>query len=218
MANGAMDRRFALAGQQLRRQEQSQAEKEKEALRRRFASTGSLGSGASIKAEQMAQQESSKRFGEGSRQLEMAKLGEQARQEEIEQARAFQMKEREATQKYGTGEREASQLFAAEQAGLGREFTTSEREAAQKYGSIEARRGRDFAAEQNRMNRRLQQQGIDLQREEFEINKLVSLFNMGGDYAESVRQLFAKLVPGAHPYQYANVKSGGNVMPSVSIN
>ena len=90
MANSAMDRRFQMAGQQLKRQESQREQQEKEALKRRFAATGSLGSGASIKAEGLVGEASSKRLAEGRQQVEMAKLGEQARQEDITSQRAFQ--------------------------------------------------------------------------------------------------------------------------------
>jgi hypothetical protein len=39
MANSAMDRRFQMAGQQLKRQESQREQQEKEALKRRFAAT-----------------------------------------------------------------------------------------------------------------------------------------------------------------------------------
>jgi hypothetical protein len=205
MANGAMDRRYALASEQLRRKEQMQAEKEKEALQRRFAATGSLSSGASIKAEQMASQESAKRFGEAQGELEMARLGEQAQQEEIEKQRQFQRGEREAGQMFASGEREAGQMFASgereagqmfasEQAELQRKFTSGERLSAQEFAKLQAGEQMKFAREQNRMNRRLQEQGIDLQKKEFEINKLVSLFNMGGGAATSAKNALASIL------------------------
>jgi hypothetical protein len=220
MANGAMDRRYALASEQLRRKEQMQAEKEKEALQRRFAATGSLSSGASIKAEQMASQESAKRFGEAQGQLEMSRLGEQAQQEEIEKQRQFQRGEREAGQMFASGEREAGQTFAGEQAELQRKFTSGERLSAQEFAALQSGKQMEFAKEQNRMNRRIQEQGIDLQKKELEINKLVTLFSMGGDYEESARQLLSKLIPGANPYMNKiepEINVGrGSVMPSYS--
>jgi hypothetical protein len=218
MANGAMDRRYALASQQMRRQEQQQSEKEKEALRRRFAAQGGLGSGASIKAEQVAGQESAKRLGQAESQLEMSRLGEQARQEEIEQARAFQ-----------AGESQKGRLFAGEQSQLGRDFAGSQSQLTRDFqgeqsqltrdfqgeqsqlgrdfAGSQSQLGRDFASEQNRMNRNLQQQGIDLQKQEFEINKLVSLFNMKGDTAAQVRDLFANML-GIKPSESSKVGSG----------
>jgi hypothetical protein len=194
MANGAMDRRYALASEQLRRKEQMQAEKEKEALQRRFAATGSLSSGASIKAEQMASQESAKRFGEAQGQLEMSRLGEQAQQEEIEKQRQFQRGEREAGQMFASGEREAGQTFAGEQAELQRKFTSGERLSAQEFAKLQAGEQMKFAERQNELNRALQQQGIDLQGKEFEINKLVSLFNMGGNAATAAKNALASIL------------------------
>ena len=87
---GAMDRRFQMAEQQLRRKELQREQQEKEGLKRKFASLGALGSGASIKAESQAGEAASRRMAEGSQKIEMARLGEQARQEDVEAQRAFQ--------------------------------------------------------------------------------------------------------------------------------
>jgi len=205
MANGAMDRRYALASQQMRRQEQQQSEKEKEALRRRFAAQGGLGSGASIKAEQVAGQESAKRLGQAESQLEMSRLGEQARQEEIEQARSFQRAERLGGQEFSGGlaqkqmdlTREQGDLTRSLQSRLHGESLGSQKElqlSAQEHAAGLAKKQMDLTREQNQLNRNLQQQGIDLQKEEFAINKLVSLFNMGGDSAKNVRDYLASIL------------------------
>ena len=90
----AIDRRFQIAEQNLRRKELQREQQEKEGLKRKFASIGGLGSGASIKAELAAGEAASRRMSEGKQQIEVAKLGEQARQEEIAANRAFQTSER----------------------------------------------------------------------------------------------------------------------------
>jgi hypothetical protein len=62
MANTAMERRYGLLSKQMERQETQQTEQEKEALRRRFAAMGGLGSGASIKAESLAGEAGARRL------------------------------------------------------------------------------------------------------------------------------------------------------------
>ena len=198
MATSAMDRRFEIAGQQLKRQESEREQLEKEALRRRFAATGSLGSGASIKAEQLAGEGASKRLAQGAQQIEIAKLGEQARQEDIQGQRAFQ-----------SSEREAGQTFAGGQAQLGREFATSERIGGQTFASGERQAGQTFAGEQRQLSadegrdlalelqRRkdvMAQKGLDFQEKEFKINELVSLFNMGGTEGQAARSRLANML------------------------
>ena len=213
-----MDRRYALASQQMRRQEQQQSEKEKEALRRRFAAQGGLGSGASIKAEQVAGQESAKRLGQAESQLEMSRLGEQARQEEIAEQRKYQTGERLGTQEFSGVlaqkqmdlTREQGDLTRSLQGRLHGESLSSQKElqlSAQEHAAGLAKKQMDLTREQNQLNRNLQQQGIDLQKQEFEINKLVSLFNMKGDTAAQVRDLFANML-GIKPSESSKVGSG----------
>lgn len=138
MANDAIGRRYALLNKQLQQTEGRQLQQEQDALSRRFAAIGGLGSGASIKADQMASQESSRRLSQGKQALGVAEADERFKQEEIEKGRAFQ-----------TSERVGSQDFAAGQAGLQRQFQTGERLG-----------GQEFQSSENALSRRLQEAGL----------------------------------------------------------
>ena len=149
----AMDRRFEIASNQLKKNESQTKQQEKEALQRRFASMGGLGSGASIKTEQMAEQASGKRLAEGMGNIEMSKLAEQARQEEIAQQQAYGTSERQAGQAYGTSERQAGQAFGTSERMAGQAYGSMERKAGQAYGTSERQAGQAFAGDQAAMAR-----------------------------------------------------------------
>jgi len=154
MANGndAISRRFSLLEKELEQKQRGQTQQQKEGLRRRFAAQGGLGSGASIKAEQLAEKEGQKRIGEARGQLGIAEAGERQRQQEVREQRAFQ-----------TSERLGGQQFAGGQAQLGRQFQRGERLGGQEFTSGQAQLGRDFAGRQSALQRALQERGLTLQ-------------------------------------------------------
>jgi hypothetical protein len=162
MANGndAISRRFSLLEKELEQKQRGQTQQQKEGLRRRFAAQGGLGSGAAIKAEQIAEKEGQKRIGEARGQLGIAEAGERQRQQELREQRAFQ-----------TSERLGGQQFAGGQARLGREFQRGERLGGQEFAGGQARLGREFqrgerlgsqqfAGQQSALQRALQERGL----------------------------------------------------------
>jgi len=169
----ALQRRYDVLGQQVQREERQRTGQEQEALQRRFASMGALGSGASVRAEQTAQEEGAKRFGQAKLGIETARLGEEQRFAEVEEGRQYSTAERIAAQKYGSAERQASQKFASSEALKGRDFATSEREAAQIFTSKESGKAytrqqklldktQGFQAKENALNRDLTSRELDM--------------------------------------------------------
>jgi hypothetical protein len=181
---------------------------------------------------------SSKRLAEGRQQVEMAKLGEQARQEDITSQRAFQSGEAlkgrdfageqsqlgrdfagsqgQLTRDFQAGESQKGRLFAGEQGQLTRDFAGSQSQLTRDFQGSQSQLTRDFAGEQGDLTRGLQQQGIDLQQEEFAINKLVSLFNMGGDSAKNVRDYLASILGVGMPTQtQVGITNSSEGQPSV---
>ena len=208
-SNSAMDRRFEISSQRLKQKEAQQLQQEQEGLKRRFAATGSLGSGASIKAESVASEASNRRLSEGQQQIEFAKLGEEARQEDITSQRAFQTGERVGGQEFAGGQAAIGRKFAAGESKLGRDFAGEQSQLGRDFTAGESKLGRDFAGEQARkaadegrnlaielqgMKDVMTQKGIDIQLDELEISKLVSLFNMGGTEGDRARKELAKLL------------------------
>lgn len=135
MANGASDRRFEILRQKAEREARAATQEQTQSLRRQFARTGGIGSGAFIKASQQAEERGAKRLGAAREGIEFARLGELERERQIKAGREF-----------ATSEREAGQTFAAAEALKGRAFATSEREAAEKFASAEAELGRRFTS------------------------------------------------------------------------
>lgn len=131
--NDAISQRYEMLKRQQRQQSNQQVQQETEALKRRFASLGALGSGAQIKTEQLARQQAAKYLSEGEANLGIAESYERQQQQELEKQRAFQ-----------TSERLGTQQFTAEQAGLGRQFTTSERLGGQDWKSAQDELARRF--------------------------------------------------------------------------
>lgn len=102
---------FGVARERVKQAGNQDAQAQADALRRRFASIGNLGSGASIKAEQQATEGAQARAAQAVEQVDSAEQAERARVKDVEEARAYQTQEREATQQYATKEREAGQIF-----------------------------------------------------------------------------------------------------------
>ena len=166
---------YALARRRIKGESQASQQTTKDALARRFASLGNLNSGARIKIEQKAQDQSEGQLNNALEGVDAAEQAELARRREVQLGREFQTSERLGSEKFASGERLGSekfasgerlgaQDFAALQAKLGRDFTTSEREAIQRYSTserlgsqdfagTEARYGRDFAADQGKIER-----------------------------------------------------------------
>lgn len=147
MANGQIDpdARFKRLREQAKQETTAGTQARKEALQRRFAQAGLLGSGAAIKQEQIAEKEGQSALARRLGQIESAQESEALRRQEIEAGRKFQ-----------AGEAEKQRGFAAEQAGLGREFAKGERLAGQEFAAGQAGIGREFAAEQQRLGREFQ--------------------------------------------------------------
>lgn len=149
MATDAISRRYALLNKQLQQSENRNLQTEQDALSRRFASIGGLGSGASIKAGQISNQASARRVQEGKTALAASEADERFKQEEIEKGRAFQTSERLGSQEYASGE-------ASEQ----RKFLTGERLGSQTYATGEREESQKFTAGENSLSRRLQEAGL----------------------------------------------------------
>ena len=140
--DNASDKRFDILKRRLQSDVKGQTQQQQEGLKRRFAAIGGLSSGAAIKQQQLAEQRGGQQLQRAGETVELARLGEQARQQEVEAGRKFQ-----------AGESALQRKFAGEQAGLGREFATSERLGSQEYGGAQSQLARNFAANQSKKGR-----------------------------------------------------------------
>ena len=119
----------------------AQSQMDDDAMKRRFAAQGRIGSGAYIKQAQIAADQQAQRQGSQFMDIDAAEAQELQRQKEVGEGRQFQTSEREASQRYGSGEREASQ----------------------KYGTSERMGSQGFTAEQAAMARAIQQEQFNKQ-------------------------------------------------------
>lgn len=172
-----LDKRYDVIKQRLESQARAGAQEKDDAIKRRFAAMGNLGSGAYVKTAQNAQNETQKNILEAGQNVDMQKEAELQRLTEVDEGRKYATSERVAgqgfqesmlgkQQAYGTSERIAGQgfqegilgkqqSFAATQADIQRKYGTSEREAGQLYASGERR-----AAEKYNTSERLAAQGF----------------------------------------------------------
>jgi hypothetical protein len=136
---------FEVARKRAAQQEASNLQGQNDAIKRRMASMGGGPSGAMVKLENQARDDSAKRLADANEGIDVQEHAENRRIAEIKEGRDFQRGEREASQLFSRGEREASQLFGSGEAEKGRLFSRGEREAAQTWQSGEAKLGREFA-------------------------------------------------------------------------
>lgn len=128
-----LGQRFRLAREQAKRDAQQGGQQQVEALQRRFASLGSTGSGQAVKLEQQARQQALGQQAANVRQIDVAELGERARQNEILQGQEFQSGEAAKQRDFAASENLLNRKFQAEEARLGREYATAEAEKARTF-------------------------------------------------------------------------------------
>ncbi len=117
---------FDYQRQKAAQSENTQLQRQKDALARRAASLGGAPGGAFDKQNALAADESAQRLASANEGINQAADAEGRRLKEVQEGR-----------QYSTSEREASQNFGAGQAALQRAYGTSERLGSQAYGTSE---------------------------------------------------------------------------------
>lgn len=125
--------RYELMRQRASRQGRTAIEDQSEAMKRRFAASGGLGSGASMRVMSQVEQKGQQQLAENLQGVDLAQAQEQYQEAEQEKGRQFSRAEREAAQAFGAGEAEKQRGFAM-----------TEREAAQKFAANESTLGREL--------------------------------------------------------------------------
>ena len=148
---------FELARRRASQRSGAETQAQQGALKRRFATLGGLGSGASIKADQQVAEQGAQRVQQATEGIDVAEAQDTARKEEIQEARKFQTSERMGQQEFARGERLGSQEFGAGQAQIGREFQTSERIGGQKFANAQRLGSEIFAGAQSQLQRDMAQ-------------------------------------------------------------
>ena len=158
--------RFERLRQRAKQEQSATTQQQKEALQRRFAALGQLGSGADIKTGQLAEEAGQKQLGrvqEGIRNIEEEDI---LRRQEIKAQREFQASEAAKGRQFAAEQAEIArqagleqlgvqQEFAAEQAKLGRDFQSSEALAARTQQAEQWQKQFDAQADQFEQNLKL---------------------------------------------------------------
>lgn len=184
---------FDVARKRAAQSEQANLQTQKSALERRAAQLGGGPSGALIKQERIAADESAQRLQGANEGINAQEMQERGRIQEIKEGRAFARSERLGSQgfaaqqaglqrKFQTGERLGGESFASREARLGRDFAQSERKAGQSFASWQAHLGRNQQAQMAALeNQRFYDQlGFNKEQfaEQFAHQKMVDEFNM----------------------------------------
>jgi hypothetical protein len=173
--NDAVSKRFDVIRKRIGQDVEGGKQQETEALQRRFASAGMLGSGASMKTESQARANLDQQRQQAMEGVDMAEIGEQQR-----------LAEQQAAMDFARSERLGSQDFAAAQADLMRKYQTSERLGSQKFAQSERLGAQGFSKEMQGLQNAFQQKLFNKQFKEqtrqfniqFAEDKRVNDFNM----------------------------------------
>jgi hypothetical protein len=178
---------FELARKRLAQKSRAAQQEQQQAIKRQFARSGLLGSGAAIKTIQKGQQQIQEREQLGREQIGAAERTEQRRQREIGEQREFAAKEAEKQREFVKGESALGRLFQKEQSDIQRGFVSGE-----------SQKGRDFQRalfdEQQKFQKLKFDEGIrqfaeqlDLSKQQFALEKDVAEFNKQIAQAEANR-------------------------------
>jgi hypothetical protein len=99
---------FDIMRRRVQQQTSAAGEQSQDMLRRQFASNGMAGSGANIKLQQQAQDQTQRAGADALSQVDQA----EGQQQEAERQRAFAREERIGTQEFAKSEREGGQIFS----------------------------------------------------------------------------------------------------------
>jgi hypothetical protein len=189
---------FDLARRRAQQQESQNLGAQKDALARRAAQLGGGVSGALIKQEQIATDESAKRLGQANEGIDAAQRQEQRRIDEIAQGQEFMRSEREATQSFASGERKAGEKFAQTQ--LATQLTAQKDMQARqiKAAAEEGRLTREQADKQlNELSRQFDMEFQENLKTNY-INSVISAHN-SGIKPEDMRRLLDEIGVGFTP-------------------
>lgn len=149
-----------------------------EAINRRFAQMGMQGSGASIKQQNLIDQQSEEELGKRLEGISGMQEQEVSRQNEIKQAREYQTKEREAGQEYGSSMLKKQQDYATKEREAGQGFASAMNKEAQDHAG--RMQDKQYAFSQFMDDRQGDRFNIQMQaeRDKLDYDKVIGEFNM----------------------------------------
>lgn len=192
MAKSAIERRYQLAEDELKRKQKRQTQQEQEGMERRFAMSGLRGSDIEQKTAGSLQEEATRRNEETRRAFLFSKLGQLGQEEEIGKERAFSTGQREAKQAFQSAEQEAKRAFQGSEDEKTRGSATAERlakegaERAALEGSIsfaasERQKNEAAARSQADVERMIEEDALKIKQDELDLNEIITFHNMGNN-------------------------------------
>lgn len=172
----------------VKRDTNTAAQTQQDALDRRFARLGGLNSGAYIKQSQVLGQELNQQASNAQSDVDMQEVAEKRRIAELDANRKFATSERLGSQQFASGERVGTQQFASGERQAGQQFATGERIGSQQYATGERLGGqqfqqqnldKDYALKQGAfdLDKSVKEQAMRLSQSEFDNDKLTTEFN-----------------------------------------
>jgi hypothetical protein len=163
---------YDIARQRAQAQSGAALQSQQDAMKRRFAAMGGINSGAALKANQLAAEESQ-------RQLSNAQEGIAAQETAEERTIAQDV----ANKQFSRDERLSSQSFASRERAASQKFASKERLSQQEFTNFMATKDRNFQENQKSIDRALssKQWGQQFQQalDQFEYDKYVNTQNLG---------------------------------------
>lgn len=156
MANGLPE--FDILRKQARQQAQAQRQEGQEALKRRFARIGALGSGAYIKQAQLGEQAAAEQAGQAEAQIGIAEQQEKQRREESAIERQFREKQ------FGFQQEQAK----TQQQQFAQQFEAQQEQFRQQFG---------LTKEQAEIDKQIKQQQMQFAKDQFELDRVTQIFN-----------------------------------------
>jgi len=156
---------FGLARKRLAQRSAAQGREAEKQLKRQFARTGGIGSGAFTKTLQTAREKIGEQEGKGLEGITAAEIREKKRLGEIQEGRKFAAEQASLGRRFQ--ERQASEQrgFAGRQADIGREFAAKEAGKGREFAATEAGKGREFQRGMFDVEQQFRQAQFDFQKE-----------------------------------------------------
>lgn len=169
---------FDIQRKKAQQQATAAEQQQTEALQRRFAQMGALRSGAAIKQEQMAKQETQEQLGNQMESIGAAEGEFERQKEEVAEGRRFTAQENALGRAFQAQQAKEQMQFQAGENVMGRQFSSAEAEKGRQFQSVhdremfninkefqqlEAEKQRAFAAGENALGRKFEQEQLGLQ-------------------------------------------------------
>lgn len=167
--------------QRAAQQNNSVVQSQKDAMARKFASIGAANSGASIKQNDIIDQQGQQNLEGVNQGIDQQQQAENRQFAQIKQGQQFQTSERQAGEAYGTSQADAQRAFEDSELGKQQKFSDTELGKQQSFTSSENQINRDFTADQSDKAQTIQKSqfadSLEQAKAQMEVDKETTEFN-----------------------------------------